>query len=442
MKIELVCPAAEDSAHMRSLAMAILAGLTPRDVELSFKDDIVGRLEERDLDASVDLAAITASTKSALRAYELADGYRRRGVKVVLGGIHPTALPNEALEHADAVVVGEAEGLWETLVADLRRGALQRIYRHATLPDYRRPPRPRRDIFAARRYVPVHTLQASRGCPFSCEFCSVTPFFGRDFRLRDVDDVVDEIERLDRRWVMFADDNIVAHARHSRELFRALKPLRLTWFGQASLHGLRSVENVRLMAESGCRGLFIGFESVNAESLKGCGKLQNHPEHYREVVRILQDHGIAVWASFVFGLDEDTEDVFERTLVFATEARVFMALFALLTPYPGTMLFERLRAEGRLLDERWWLRPNRDDFPLYRPRRMSPERLYEGWQDTWRRFYSTGAILRRFAGVSFKTAFSILSFFPLNLHQRRLTQDKILGGDKFFLRDRERSPHS
>jgi radical SAM superfamily enzyme YgiQ (UPF0313 family) len=436
MRIELVCPAAEDSAPLRSLAIAILAGLTPPDVALSFKDDIIGRLDpERDLDTSVDLAAITVSTKSALRAYELADAYRAHGVRVALGGIHPTALPEEALAHCDAVVVGEAEGLWEQLLADQRRGALQRIYRHATLPGYSRPTRPRRDLFRSRRYVPVHTVQATRGCPFSCEFCSVTPFFGRDVRRREVRGIVEEIEQLDRRWVMFADDNIVGHAQHSRELFQALSPLKLTWFGQASLQGLRDLQSIRLMAASGCRGLFIGFESVSAESLAGCGKTQNHPDQYREIVRALQGEGIAVWGSFVLGLDDDREEIFERTLQFAVDARIFMALFALLTPYPGTPLYRRLQAEGRLLEERWWLRPDRDDFPLFRPRHMSPERLHEGWQWTWKEFYSAGAILRRFSGASMGSLFALLSFFPLNLHQRRLTRDKILGGDKFFLRD-------
>jgi radical SAM superfamily enzyme YgiQ (UPF0313 family) len=437
LRVELVCPAAEDSAPLRSLAMALLAGLTPPGITLSFKDDILQRLNpETDLDFGADLAAITVSTKTAARAYELAASYRRRGVRVVLGGIHPTALPDEALEHADAVVVGEAEGLWERLLEDSTHSRLQRVYRHDTLPDFRRPPRPRRDIFRSRRYVPVHTVQASRGCPFACEFCSVTPFYGRVLRLREIGDLVQEIEELDRRWVMFSDDNILARPAHARELFRALAPLRLTWFGQASLQGLDDEENLRLLRASGCRALFVGLESVNPKSLKSCGKVQNDPARYLEIISRLHDHGIAVWASFVFGLDDDDADVFARTVEFALEARVFLALFALLTPYPGTRLYARLLEEERLLEPRWWLRPQREDYPLFRPRRMTPEQLHEGWRWAWREFYSGAAILRRLGRSSTLSLFSLLSFLPLNLHQRRLTEDKILGGNKFFLRDR------
>jgi radical SAM superfamily enzyme YgiQ (UPF0313 family) len=437
MKIEFCAPAAEDSAHLRSLALATLAGLTPPDVELSLADDVVRRLDpERDLDFGATLAAITASTKTALRAYELADAYRRHGVRTVMGGIHPTALPEEALEHCDAVVVGEAEGLWPELVEDARRGALRRIYRHERLPDFARPPRPRRELFGSRRYVPIHTVQASRGCPFSCEFCSVSPFYGRAFRHRDVRDVVEEIEGLDGRWLMFADDNIVGRPERSRELFEALRPLKIHWFGQASLHGIERDEEVRRIAASGCEALFIGFESVSREALRAAGKRQNDPARYLDTVRRLHDHGIAVWASFVFGLDEDDEGVFDRTLEFALRSGVLMALFAILTPYPGTPLYERLRSEGRLLDERWWLRARRDDQPVFRPRRMSAEALHRGWQRTWREFYSVSSIARRFLASGLASPFSALSFLPLNLHQRRLTHRKILGGDRFFLRDR------
>jgi radical SAM superfamily enzyme YgiQ (UPF0313 family) len=276
MRIELVYPAAEDSARLRSLALAILAGLTPPEVQIALRDDSVQRLDPAtDLDLGADLAAITLSTKTAARGYELARAYRQAGVKVVLGGIHPTAVPEEAQRHGDAVVVGEAAGLWERVIADARRGKLEPLYRHPAPPAFDRPVRPRRDIFRSRRYVPVHTVQASRGCPFDCEFCSVTPFFGRDFRLRPLPQLVQEIEELDGKWLMFADDNILGRPDHSRRLLRELAPLRRKWFGQASLHALRDPENLRLLAASGCRALFVGFESVNRASLQSSGKSQN-----------------------------------------------------------------------------------------------------------------------------------------------------------------------
>ena len=437
MRVELVCPAAEDSACLRSLAVATLAALTPDDVHLSLRDDIVRKIDPAtDIDGNADLAALTVSTKTAVRAYELAAAYRQRGVKVVMGGIHPTAMPEEALEHADCVVVGEAEGLWEQVVADARAGNLQRIYRHANLPDYRTPPWPKRSIFPPRGYVPVQSIQASRGCPFTCEFCSVAPFFGRKTRLRDPKDVAGEIKSLGRRWIMFADDNIIGHGEHSRALFRELMPLKLTWFGQASLQGMQDSDTLRLMAASGCRAVFVGFETVNRAALVACGKRQNQPQQYLDTVKRLHDQGIAVWASFVFGFDEDTLEVFETTADFATKAGVLMASFSVLTPYPGTPLYARLKQEGRLLDERWWLREQRDGFPVFRPKQMSPEQLFQGWQEAWKMFYSGSSIVRRLPRASMTSWITFAAFLPINLFQRKLTYQKIVGGNKFFNRDR------
>lgn len=438
MKIELVCPAAEDTAFLKSLAVAILAGLTPADVALSLKDDIVRRLDpERDLDFDADLAAITVSTKAAARAYELAAAYRRRGVKVVLGGIHPTAAPDEAAAHCDAVVEGEAEGLWERVVADARRGALQPRYRHEGVPaDYRQRARPRWELFRSPRYVPVYTVQTARGCPFGCEFCTVTPFFGSRLRCRDVADVVAEIEALDRRWILFADDDILGQRAHGRRLLRELAPLGLTWFGQASLRVLEDEGNVRALAAAGCKALFVGFESVSEDSLAGCGKHHNHPARYVDVVRRVHDHGIAVWASFVLGLDHDGPDIFDRTLELARRAELFVAQFAIQCPYPGTPLHARLEREGRLLRPRWWLSPRAPDFPLYRPARMTPEQLHRGWQRVWREFYGAGSILSRARRAASTNLFAALAFLPLNLHLHNLTRHKIVGGERFFWRDR------
>lgn len=438
MKIEFVCPAAEDSAFLKSLAVATLTRLTPSEIELSIKDDILHKLDlESDLDYGVDLAAITVSTKAAARAYQLADAYRHRGVKVVMGGIHPTVLPQEALLHCDAVIVGEAEGLWQTMIRDLQQGSLQRIYRHPQdhRPDFQRAARPDWRLFRSRQYIPLYTVQASRGCPFGCEFCSVPTFFGKTHRQRQVDDIISEIQSLDSRWIMFADDNIVTRRDHARRLFRAMTPLNVKWFGQASLHGLNDPQTIRLMSASGCRGLFVGFESINHQSLSDCGKHQNRPEHYLEIIQSLRDSGIAVWASFVLGLDHDTPDVFERTLRFAVDSKVFMALFAMQTPYPGTRLYDRLLKEGRLFDHRWWLNEKRAELPLYRPARMSPEQLHEGWQWIWKQFYSGRSILSRLGSASLTSLVSLVAYLPINLHQWHRTQDKILGGKTFFFRD-------
>ncbi len=336
MRIDLVCPAAEDSANVRNLALATLAALTPPDVALSLRDDTLERLDPAtDLDYTADLAAITVSTRTALRGYELAAAYRQRGVKVVLGGIHPTAMPEEALEHADVVVCGEAEGLWEQVVADARAGRLQPIYRHETLPEYRTPVVPNRSIFPKKGYIPFHPVQASRGCPFSCEFCSVTPFFGRKTRLRDPKHVAAEIAAIGRRLIMFSDDNIVGFGEHSRELFRELKPLKIKWFGQASMQGLHDPATLKLMVDSGCKGLFVGFESVDRKALVACGKRQNSPDRYIETVHRLRDAGISVWGAFVFGFDEDTLETFAATAEFGVKASLLMASVLGLDTLPG-----------------------------------------------------------------------------------------------------------
>jgi len=437
MRIDLVCPAAEDSANVRNLALATLAALTPADVTLSLRDDTVKRLDPAtDLDYTADLAAITVSTRTALRAYELAAAYRQRGVKVVLGGIHPTAMPEEALEHGDVVVCGEAEGLWERVVADATAGRLQPIYRHETLPDYRTPVVPDRSIFPKKGYIPFHPVQASRGCPFSCEFCSVTPFFGRKTRLRDPKHVAAEIAAIGRRLIMFSDDNIVGFGEHSRELFRELTPLKIRWFGQASMQGLHDPATLKLMADSGCKGLFVGFESVDRKTLVACGKKQNSPDQYIETVQRLRDAGISVWGAFVFGFDEDTPETFADTAEFGIKASLLMASYSVLTPYPGTPLYWRLKEEGRLLDERWWLKDQRDGFPVFRPKHMTPEQLFEGWQSAWKIFYSGSSILKRAPRVLTTSKLGLFGFFPVNLYQRRLTRLKILGGNKFFRRDR------
>jgi radical SAM superfamily enzyme YgiQ (UPF0313 family) len=435
MRIELVCPTAEDSARLRSLALATVAALTPEDVELSLRDDTVKRIEPAEIDDRVDLAALTVSTKTAFRAYELAAAYRQRGVKVVMGGIHPTAVPEEALAHCDAVVVGEAEGLWERLVADAREGRLQPIYRREALPDFRTPRWARRGLFPPRTYAPVHIVQASRGCPFTCEFCSVTEFFGHKTRLRDPADVAGEVATLSRGFIMFADDNVLGYGEHSRALFRALTPLKRRWVGQASLHGMQDPETVRLMAASGCQAVFVGLESVSRDTLVACGKRQNDPAAYLDALRRLHDHGIFVWASFVFGFDEDTPDVFETTVEFARRAGLFMASFSVLTPYPGTRLYKRIRDEGRLFDERWWMKDWRDGYPFFHPRHMSADQLFQGWQNAWKWFYSGSSILARLPQAARTGWFALAAFLPINLFQHRLTAEKIIGGKKLFLSD-------
>ncbi len=447
--VHLIAPSNEDSTYIKPLWAATLAAHTPPDVEVTFRDD---GLEPLDLAVDLekerrtpDLVGISVSSKTAARSYAIADAYRARGAKVVLGGIHVTALPDEALKHADAVVAGEAEGLWGDVVADARAGKLGRsrsltsrsIYKNAEMPQLVDLPRPRRDLFKSVKYVPFDVVQTTRGCPFPCEFCSVSTYNGTTFRFRPVREVITELELDCGPRVLFGDDNVMIHTKYSHELFEAMVPLKKSWVGQASLAALHRVDNIEVMARSGCKALFIGFESVDEGTVRGNGKKQNKPSKYRDVVRKLADHGIAVWGSFVFGFDEDRGDSFDKTVEFCVESKVTMALFAILTPYPGTRLYKRLGEEGRLTRDRWWLDPDHDKLhPFYRPAQMSGEQLKAGWVRAWRQLYSYPNIARRFDPGLDHSWIQNVAFWPINLMMHELAERKIGKGDKAWRKHR------
>jgi radical SAM superfamily enzyme YgiQ (UPF0313 family) len=254
-------------------------------------------------------------------------------------------------------------------------------------------------------------------------------------RFRPVREVLAELASLGR-LVMFADDNVMIHRRYARELFTQMIPLGKHWVGQCSLGAIRQVANVELMAKSGCRALFVGFESVDGPTLRAVGKPQNNPAQYREVVEHLHEHGISVWGSFVFGFDTDDREVFDRTVEFGIEARLTLASFAMLTPYPGTRLYQRLKQEGRLCDERWWLGDHHDaGSPYFVPARMTREELREGWKRAWRRFYAPGSLWHRWTIRRRSSWIQSAGYLPLNLMQQRLVKAKILGGARRFLTD-------
>jgi len=390
-----------DEGRMEPLQIGVLAGLTPARHELAFHDD---RMEAIPYDRPTDLVAITVETFTAKRAYEIAAEYRRRGVPTIVGGVHPTLVPNEAARHADAILLGDAERVWAAMLDDAERGRLQRIYRAP--PGVAHPGvLPRRDLFAGKGYLPIALLQFSRGCCFRCEFCTVARYFDGRHHVRRVDEVLREIESRRRRLLFFVDDNLCADRKAAKELFRALIPLRVRWVSQSSLDMLRDAELMDLMLQSGCLGHVIGFESLTPDHLTAMGKGPNLHDFdgYRTQVRQLREYGLQTWAAFVLGYDHETRDSVRRTLDFALESRFTFAAFNILTPFPSTPLYQRLQAQDRLLyDGAWWLHPDyRFNHAAFRPARMSPEALTEACFEARAAFGSLPSFVRRL--LDFKT---------------------------------------
>lgn len=378
---------------MPPLAMGILAARSAGH-QVRFIDDKTESIPEN---LEADLVALSVETFTARRAYQIADGFRQRGIPVVMGGYHPTFLPDEALKHADAVVSGDAEGAWESLLDDMSHGRLRPIYRG----DNRTPLdgiRIDRSIFAGKRYAPIEVAQYGRGCRFVCEFCSIHEFYGSQVRVRPAEQFRIELESLDNRRLLFiVDDNLFSTRADLDGLLDVLMPLRRRWACQISIDAAKDPVLLDRLAEAGCCYVLIGFESLEAENLRQMHKPWNRVSgEYRKVVRELHARGISVYGTFVFGYDHDTPDTIRRSLDFALEARLEIANFNPLTPTPGSGLYARLEAEGRLISPHWWIDPAyRYGDPIFAPRQISPTQLVEECFEAKRAFYAWSAIARR-----------------------------------------------
>lgn len=377
-----------DEGRMEPLTLGVLAGLTPPDVECVLYDD---RMEEIPYDEETDLVAITVEIYTARRSYEIAAEYRKRGVPVILGGFHPTLAPDEAVEYADSIFIGDAETGWEEVINDLRKGKehLKKIYKAPPGAPQIGSVMPRRDLFKGKGYLPITLMQFSRGCRFPCDFCAISRFFERQHFTRPARDILQEIEQQDRKLVFFVDDNFLSNHEAAKAFLRELIPMRIRWVSQASIDMTHDLELMELLAESGCLGNVIGFESLDPGNLKLMKKAPNLVkkqglwDYYQKQVDVLRDYNQQTWAAFTLGHDHDTQESLRELYHFAESNKFCFAAFNILMPYPNTDFYRRLEAENRLLwDGQWWLHPEyRFNHCAFVPKNMTPDELTEAcWQ--------------------------------------------------------------
>lgn len=403
IKFTLVCPAPEafrvtrqnpkPSRRMKILRFCMLGPLcvaasAPDYVETTIVDENV---EPLDFDCDADVVGVSFMTFNAPRAYEIGDAFRARGKTVFFGGYHPTLMPEEAIRHCDAVCIGDAEANLPRMFDDLRSGKLRRLYSDRA-PELAPKPVDVR-LIRERQYATSSVVQATRGCNRRCEFCSVTAFYRHTLRCRPVADVLEQIKAAPGRDLLFMDDNIAADSRYAKELFEAMIPLKKHWFAQIPVGVTRDAEMLRLMRASGCRAVFVGLESLSQESLAEAAKGFNRADDYGTAVAALHAHGIAVIGAFVVGFDHDSPEVFARTSAFLRETNVDVLQLTILTPFPGTPLFDKMAEAGRMVDRDW----GHYDFGhvVFRPRNMTAGELQAGHDAVLADFYSWRSILRR-----------------------------------------------
>ena len=395
MKILLISPCRDPklktskSYMIPQLSLHLLSGLTPSEHEVKVVEE---EIEDINLDAECDLVGISCMTANAPRAYDLAQEFRRRGKKVVLGGIHPTILPGEALSYADAVVVGEAEDIWEQLIEDFQKDRLQREYNHSKPALDRYIPLKFRKL-TKKRLFNVLPIMTTRGCPYDCDFCCVASVYGKKIRHVPVYNVVRDIEESQGKIYIFLDDNIIGQSSYAKELFKAIKSLKIKWIGQASISFVHDAELMKLATESGCGALFFGLETVSETQLKRMRKSIKEIGKVEEAIKMVKDMGIHFHASMVFGFDDDTKAVFPETLEFLQRNNISTASFNILTPYPGTRIYEQFKKEGRLLTINWKYYDH--STVVFKPKHMTPYELQEG--KTWvkKEFSKISSILKR-----------------------------------------------
>jgi radical SAM superfamily enzyme YgiQ (UPF0313 family) len=417
MRLNLIWPDSESlvwrmqpkSLTTYPVSLTLLAALTPPNWDIQIIDERMG--EEIDFDEKVDLVGIAVRTLLAPRAYAIAAEYRKRGVKVVLGGPHVSVLPSEAMRHADALVLGEAEPVWGQLIKDFTEGKLKKYYKSEQLPPLGNHPAPRYDLIKGHNYSPMIQIESSRGCPLTCSYCSVPDLYGKSYRERAVNQIIEEIQYFKetifdkvppmpgqthrKLHIAFVDDNIWPRRKHTKELLEALIPLDIEWSAQGSITALRDPEFLSLAKASGCQLMGIGLESINQESLLSVNKKVNQVDQFSETLQMIHDHGIGVQGYFMFGFDYDKLDGFEQTAEFIIENKIEMPVFFICTPYPGTSFYNHLNSQGRIFNRNW----SRYDAHnlVIDPVSMSRQDLKEGFLYMHERVYTMEAIQKRLA---------------------------------------------
>jgi radical SAM superfamily enzyme YgiQ (UPF0313 family) len=428
LKILLISPiglkkilGAEFFFKLPFLGLPTIAAYTPPDCEVKMVDE---RISSVDFDEDVELIGITVMTPLATRAYEIADAFKRRGKTVVMGGMHVSALPDEALQHCDAVAIGEGEQVWPQMVEDFKRGELKQIYRAEKLFDLSAAQPPRWDIIDKGLYSPVDFIETTRGCP------AVTQFYGAKYRTKPihlVEEMVARVRPVDKVFalknlIFFVDDNIIANRKHCMALLKMLKSYNVQWLGQASVAVAKDDELMQLMSETRCLGLFIGMESLSEDALAECGKRINKPAEYLQAVAKLHRYGIGVQAAFIIGFDNDDVSIFPKMEGFIRKSNFDSLFLSILTPYPGTRFYQKIESEGRLLHKDW----ERYDTShvVFRPKKMTAEQLEEGYIWLYKKALTMKSIVLRLARARTNPQF----FGPSNMAFRSCLFRMLRGG--------------
>lgn len=422
---------------MKPLIFAIFDAVTPKEIEINYIDD---RIEDLPLQIDSDVIALSVETFAARRAYQIAKQYKTPHNRIVIGGFHPSALPEEALEYCDTVLIGDAEDTWPAYLSDLQKGVEKDRYISSHKESLMRIDFNSK-AFAGKKYNPIGLLQFSRGCKFRCDFCSVGSFYNCKVRQKSLELIIEEMKAIREKLLFFIDDNIFLDERSAIELFEAIKPLNKRWACQISMDVALNDKLLQIMKESGCVLVFIGFESLNPDNLKLMNKVANlQLETYEKAIQTIHKHGLMIIASFVLGYDYDTPASIEATLQFAMKHRLAATHFNPLIPLPGTKLYARLEAEGKLLYPKWWLEEGyRYGDTVYYPARMTPEELQEGCKQARYTFNTYKNIFRRLWGNKVhRRPFHALIFLALNLISRKeihRKQGKVLGGKSSYISD-------